>query len=260
MVTTKSTARPHLTGATANGSGRPVLGPKDISRSRTGHRLGPLQLSHHHDTSMLYKLFATRFQKLWQLFCWPMAYRYFQQWPIDKRKAMNNPEDAIWVFLTGRGKGRSGTLLQKLAFGIFERMTENSKKVPAMSRAAQQFTVFFSRGGYYSTVANVPRLPVEARPCFRFARFRGCIGSRLQPSLLPPTTPAPPHVSAVAFLLTFATPPPVGVLPTAATASPTTRCPPSTLGPTPLAHRCGCHLFSPFPSVALLHPAWPVSL
>jgi len=28
---------------------------------------------------MLDKMFATRFQTLWQLFCWPMVYHYFQQ-------------------------------------------------------------------------------------------------------------------------------------------------------------------------------------
>jgi len=30
-------------------------------------------------------MFATRFQTLWQLFCWPMVYHYFQQY---RRKAM----------------------------------------------------------------------------------------------------------------------------------------------------------------------------
>jgi len=30
------------------------------------------------------KTFATRFQKLWQLFCWPKVFRCLQQWPIDR--------------------------------------------------------------------------------------------------------------------------------------------------------------------------------
>jgi len=64
MVMTKSAARRHLTGATANGAGRHDLGPKDISLLRPGHRRGPLQCSHRHDTSMLDTIFATRFQKL----------------------------------------------------------------------------------------------------------------------------------------------------------------------------------------------------
>jgi len=91
-----------LTGATVNEAGKRNLGTNDVSRSLAGHRLGPSQCRHRYDTSMLDKIVCDTISEAVAAVLLDKSLSLSPAVANRQMKSYEKPEDAFWVFLTGR--------------------------------------------------------------------------------------------------------------------------------------------------------------